>query len=110
MIKTFALFFTMPWTKDAWNSSRGVHGYLKTSHKDNPGWNDNMLWVEDLKQTVKYEHRAEHNPFSHEEVYFGDYPSMVRLAERIARLHRAGHAAFGVNQGCQAAMCSRFRR
>merc|ERR1719343_1801797 len=42
-----------------------------------------MLWVEDLKQTMKYEHRAERNPFSHEEVYFGDYPSMVRLAEQI---------------------------
>merc|ERR1719343_1884699 len=83
LIKTFMLFFTMPWTRDAWNNTRGVLRYLKTAPKDNPGWNDNMLWVEDLKQTVKYEHRAEHNPFSQEEVYFGDYPSMVQLAEQI---------------------------
>merc|ERR1719343_1501837 len=36
VIKTFVLFFTMPWTQDARNSSRRVHGYLKTAHKDSP--------------------------------------------------------------------------
>jgi len=48
-----------------------------------PAWEDTMLWVEDLKHIASYQDRGERNPFSTRQVFFDDYPSMVRFVEQI---------------------------
>mmetsp|Transcript_72584 Transcript_72584/g.183527 ORF Transcript_72584/g.183527 Transcript_72584/m.183527 type:complete len:590 (-) Transcript_72584:68-1837(-) len=83
VIRTFVLFFTMPWTQGPHNDTSKVHKLLRAAYKNNPGWNDSMMWVEDLKGAIKYQDRGEHNPFSKRQGYFADYPSMVHFVEQI---------------------------
>jgi len=66
-----------------WNQSAAIDTYLKRAQEDNPAWADSILWVEDVKGAVKYQDRAEHNPFSKRETHFGDYPLMAHLVEQI---------------------------
>jgi len=77
VIRTFMLFYTMPWMQDARSSSEKVHNHLQKAHKSNPAWSDTMLWIQDMKQSATYQHVGERNPFSTRRVFFGDYPSMV---------------------------------
>jgi len=84
VIKTFMLFYTMPWTRRVWNESRAIRAHLDYAQEDNPAWNNNILWVEDLRGAIKYQERAEHNPFSGKGTYFGSYSSMVHLVEQIS--------------------------
>jgi len=83
VIRTFMLFYTMPWTKDVRNNRTALIKQLETAVDDNPDWDITMLWVEDLKGAIKYEGRAEHNPFSKRSAYFGTYPLMVHLVEQV---------------------------
>jgi len=82
ILKTFMLFFTMPWTQKA-RDSQSVNQYLQNVHKANPAWSDTMLWIQDMKQSATYQHVGERNPFSTRRVFFGDYPSMVHFVEQI---------------------------
>jgi len=83
VIRSFMLFYTMPWTHDARSSSEKVKNHLQKAHKSNPAWSDTMLWIQDLKQSASYQHGGERNPFSTRRVFFGDYPSMVHFVEQI---------------------------
>jgi len=83
VIRTFMLFYTMPWSQKARANSSALHEQLKSAHEDNPDWNTTMLWVEDLKGAIKYQGRAEDNPFSKRSAYFGTYPLMSHLVEQV---------------------------
>jgi len=83
VIRTFMLFYTMPWSQNARNNITALHEQIETAPDDNPDWNITMLWVEDLKGAIKYQGRAEDNPFSKRSAYFGTYPLMSHLVEQV---------------------------
>jgi len=83
VIKTFTLFYTMPWTQETRKNSSAVRLHLESAHKYNPAWNDTLLWVEDLAGTLKYQNHAGQRRFSKGEAYFRSYLAMVHLVEHI---------------------------
>jgi len=58
---------------------------IRHARQINPDWEDIMLWVEDLKETVKYQERSKHNPFVKCEKPLWDFTSMAAFAEQIIR-------------------------
>jgi len=44
---------------------------------------DTMLWVEDLKESIKYQNRGKDNPFENWDQYFRHFASLSNLAENI---------------------------
>mmetsp|Transcript_109401 Transcript_109401/g.275205 ORF Transcript_109401/g.275205 Transcript_109401/m.275205 type:complete len:601 (+) Transcript_109401:72-1874(+) len=83
VIKTYLLYFLLPWTQEAQDNATEIVEFFPEAPAAYPGWDDTVLWVEDLKESIKYQNRGEHNPFEHRDEYFRHFASMAHLAETI---------------------------
>jgi len=83
VVKTYLLYFLLPWSQTAHPNTSSIQEFLPEATDSYPGWDDTLVWVNDLKEGIKYEDRGEHNPFTKKEEYFRDFPSMVHLVEQI---------------------------
>jgi hypothetical protein len=83
IIRTFMLYFLLPSTQSMKSDGARLRRLLPKAHLTYMGWNDTMIWVDDLKEAIKYEDRMERNPFVKRSGDYLDFPSLVRLAERV---------------------------
>jgi len=83
VIKTYLLYFLLPWAQDSKDNSTAVLELLAEAPDVYPGWHDTVLWVADLRESIKYQTRGEHIPFASRDVYFRDFAWMSHLAEKF---------------------------
>jgi len=83
VIKTYLLYFLLPWGQASKDNSTAVVETIADAPEFYPGWDDTMLWVEDLRESIKYQTRGEHSPFESRDVYFRDFASISHLAEKF---------------------------
>jgi hypothetical protein len=83
VIKTYLLYFLLPWTQDHQGNATAIVEFFPQAPQAYPGWTDTLAWVEDLKESVKYQHRGERSPFGKQDVYFRDFASMSHLVEKV---------------------------
>jgi len=81
VLQTFLLYFLSPYTQDSRHNVQRIREYLR--RPPYMGWRDTMVWLEDMKQTVMYQDRGVHSPFSGGQAYFRDFASMAHLAEHV---------------------------
>jgi len=83
VIATYLLFHIMPNPKYASLSTERLNQILQRAPKFYTGWEDTVLWVHDLQETMRYDERNMQNPFAAEESISQDFNSLVRLVEGV---------------------------
>jgi len=85
MLRTFALYFMLPWTQDlAQNKSSITEFVTKRAQLFYPGWEDAMLWLEDVKQGLVYQDSSSSRPFFGVAEQHLDFSSVARWAAAIS--------------------------
>jgi len=87
VIRTFALYLLMPDTQQMWEDQSHIKDLAMGSvSRYFPGWEDTMLWVNDLRWGLDHEDRTSAQPFalsSHGPGLMSGFSRVARLATRI---------------------------
>jgi len=83
VITTYMLYFLLPYTQDMRSNGTSVREFFLEASTAYPGWEDTLVWVQDLKEGLRYQERDESAAFVSGANSFSGFPFMVRLAEQV---------------------------
>jgi len=83
VIKTYLLFFILPWSQQELDTTAAILDFFPEASQAYPGWDDTVMWVEDLKGALRYQERSEYNPFLTDGMHFRSFSSLARLMAQV---------------------------
>jgi len=83
VIKTYMLYFLLPWAQEDLRNGTAIVRWLPEAPEAYPGWESTLLWVKDLKSTIRYKDSIGHDPFMSGDLHFRSFSSMTQLVEQI---------------------------
>jgi len=82
IVKTYMLFHVKPHPNYTKMSPRRFNHVLSQASRFLPGWEDTLLWVQDIKHSMEYEQLQEKNPFSGAAEWH-TFEAITRLVEEV---------------------------